>query len=327
LKSNPTITFIVLTYNHAGCALEHLESIANLIRKYNQIKIHDLVISDDASQDSTVPEVSLWLKNNYQIFLNVTTYFSSENVGTCQSFLRATKCIKTTHIKATGGDDIFSELKNSGGADIVGSQPLILIDDELYRFHKINLIYAIANSVYANGPFKDQLVGHGSIYTAGLIYSKHLICDERIRGFISKCLLVEDFATWIAITEHYPSVTYRISKVNLVYYRRTQGSAYLIAGGRVSNDQLKCRQHLLDIEKNSFNRILIRNRIWILSKCNHRLRAFFDFGRLVFVVKLMFKLPSALSNFGLLFVDLEKHRRHYERIKNRVACYKSGDHG
>jgi glycosyltransferase involved in cell wall biosynthesis len=326
-----SITFVVLTYNHAGYALEHLESIAHLVRKFDQTERHDLVISDDASQDTTVLEVSRWLEENRNLFRNVTTYFGSVNVGTCKSFLRATENIRTGYVKATGGDDlfseedIFSEICRLGDADIIGSQPLVLIGDVLYRFEKSSVIYALANAVYADRPFRDQLIGHGSIFTPGLIYSATLISDKRVRDFVSSCVLVEDLPSWIAISEYYPTVQYQVSKAHLVYYRRTLGSAYLIAKSPVFVDSLRCRQYLLDTETRPFSRLLIRNRIWRMTRCPPRLKSFCDFGRLVFSLKLMMHLPSAINNVRLLFVSLGKHKRHYNRIKGNVARLRSGE--
>ncbi len=325
MQSENSITFVVLTYNHADYVLEHLESIANLIRKFNQIEKHDLVVSDDASRDSTVFEVSQWLDRNSDLFRNVTTYFGSENVGTCNSFLRATENIGSMYVKVTGGDDLFSEedlfseVSRLRGADIIGSQPLVLINGLLKRFHKFNLTYALADAVYSHRPFREQLVGHGSIFTPGLIYSTKLISDKRVRSFVSNFVLVEDLPSWIAISEYYPKASFRSTKSVLVYYRRTPGSAYLIAGSRVFIDNLNCRKYLLDTEIKQLNRWLVQNRIWLMSRCPKGLKGFCDFGRLVFALKLLAHLPLALKNLSFLFNDLSNHQRHYDHIKEEVA--------
>lgn len=325
MQPENSITFVVLTYNHADYVLEHLESIANLIRKYSQTEKHDLVISDDASRDSTVFEVSQWLDRNSNLFRNVTTYYGGENVGTCKSLLRATENISSMYVKVTGGDDLFSEVDifsevcRLRGADIIGSQPLVLIDGLLKRFHKFNLMYALANAVYSHRPFREQLVGHGAIFTPGLIYSAALISDMRVRDFISKFLLVEDFPSWIAISEYYPSINFRSTNSVFVYYRRTPGSAYLIAGSRVFIDNLNCRKHLLETEENQLNRWLVRNKIWLMTRCPIGLKGFCDFGRLVFALKLLVHLPLALKNLSFLFNDLGNHQHHYDRIKTEVV--------
>lgn len=319
------LTFVVLTYNHSDFVLEHLESIAYLVQNFSQIGKHDLVISDDASKDSTVLEVSRWLETNSKLFRYVSTYFGLNNVGTCKSFLRATQNIRTEYVKVTGGDDlysdedIFSEVCCFRDAQIIGSQPLVLIDGLLCRFHKFNFIYALANAVYSGKPFRDQLVGHGCIFTPGLIYSTALISDQRVRNFVEKFSLVEDLPSWIAISEYYPKVSYRLSSANLVYYRRTPGSAYLIAGSRVFVDNLNCRQYLLKTESKVFNRFLIKNRIWLMTHCPPRMKIFCDFGRLVFAVKLIVYLPSVLINLKKLFVCLSRHARHYDHIKARLV--------
>ena len=329
MQTDGSLTFVVLTYNHADFVLEHLESVAYLIRKFAQTGTHDLIVSDDASEDSTVLEVSRWLDENKNLFRNVATYFGSDNIGTCKSFLRATENIRTAYVKVTGGDDlfsdedIFSEMQRWGDAHIIGSQPLILIDNAFRRFHKFNLVYALANSVYSDKPLREQIVGHGCIFTPGLIYSTALITDARVRDFICKFILVEDLPSFISIAEHYPVVKFRLSSANLVYYRRTSESAYLIAGSRVFSDDLECRKYLLKTEKSAVNRLLIRNRIWLMTSCPPKLKNFFDIGRAVFVLKLMFHLPSAIKNIILLFfVDQGRHARHYNRIRENVAYFR-----
>ena len=329
MENELSITFVVLTFNHADYVVVHLESIAAIVINYNQIKLHDLVISDDASQDSTTVEVSKWLNQNHQIFRSVTTFFNSKNVGTCNNFLKATENIRTAFVKATGGDDlfsdedIFSELKKSGKAEIIGSQPLTLIEDELYRFSFFNILHAASNAVYANTHFRRLLVRHSAIYTPGLIYSANLICDERIRKFIGKYVLVEDRPCWIAITECYPSVKYWVSDKHLVYYRRTRMSAYLIAGRQVFNDQLKCLQYLSNIETSFFSRYLIGNRIWLMNKCPNQLKAFCDLGKLIFIIELILKFPSFLFNIKLLGINLKKHKAHYNRMKENAVRFKA----
>lgn len=325
IRIDVSLTFVVLTYNHSGFVLEHLESIAHLIQKYGKVQKVDLIVSDDASKDSTVLEISSWLELNRNLFRNVITFYGSENIGTCKSFLRATENIKTRYVKVTGGDDlysdenIFSAICCCGDAQLIGSQPLVLVGGVLQRSHKFNLIHALDNAVYMGQSFRRRLIGPGCIYTPGLIYSAEIVSDKRIRDFISKFVLVEDLPIWIAVSEYYPSVKYQISKAVLVYYRRTANSAYLISGGRVFADQLACQEHLLATEKSEFNRLIIRNRIWLINNLNPRLRKFFDFGRLVFVIKLSFRLPLAIRNLVDLGKDFDKHSQHYRQISDRVA--------
>lgn len=324
-QEKKSITFVVLTFNHSGFVLEHLESIVYILQKYDQVGKHDLVISDDASSDATVVEVSRWLEKNFKLFRYVSTCFGQSNVGTCNSFLRATKNLKTDFVKITGGDDlyssedIFSEIDRFRDADIIGSQPLVLVDGVLCRFHRFNLVHALANAVYSGRPFRDQLVGCGCIFTPGLIYSSALVSDPRVREFVEKFSLVEDLSSWIAISEYYPEVDYRISPSRLVYYRRTPGSAYLIEGSRVFVDNLNCRKYLLDKETFLFNRLLIKNKIWLMTKCQNKVKKIFDFGRLVFSFKLIGHLPSVFINIRELFVCLDNHVRHYDIIKGRIS--------
>lgn len=64
-----SLTFVVLTYNHSTFVTEHLESLSCLIQKFSQNGKHDLIISDDASKDSTVVEVSHWLEKTGSCFV------------------------------------------------------------------------------------------------------------------------------------------------------------------------------------------------------------------------------------------------------------------
>jgi len=327
VDTGKSITFVVLSYNHEDYILEHLESIAHLIKKYRQEKKHDLVISDDASKDQTVMLVSRWLEHNQYLFCNIVTHYGSENLGTCKSYLRATGNIRTDYVKITGGDDLYSEedifsvVRHAGNADIIGSQPIVLINGVLHQCHKIGIAYAAATAVYRDAPFRDQLVGHGSIYTPGLIYTQQMVTDINVREFIAKFELVEDLPFWIAISDYHPTVSYYISTQHLVYYRRTPDSAYLIAGSRVYSDHLKCRLHLLQSEKRSLNRILIKNRIWLMRHCPPKVRKFLDFGRFVFMLKLLTHLHRAIINIKTLSFDIVDHTRHYNYIRKKSHRY------
>lgn len=324
MDNDKLVTFVVLAYNHSGYILEHLESIAHLVRKHGQVGKHDLVISDDASKDDTADLASDWLERNRPLFRHTEAFYGAVNVGTCQSYLRSTRDIRTDYVKVTGGDDIYSDedifsvIRNCDQADIIGSQPIVLIDGVLHPYHSIGLIYALASAVYQDSPFRDHLVGHSSIYTPGLIYSRKMVTDKNIRNFVAQFSLVEDLPSWIAISEYFPEVKYSISKHHLVYYRRTPGSAYLIAGSRVHTDNLNCRNYLLKSEKKPFNKILIRNRIWLMKKCPPRLRKYLDVGRMLFGLKLLTRLPSAVSYIKLLSIDSAHHTSHYRHIQDRA---------
>ena len=323
----PTITFVALTYNHEAYVIQHLESIAYLIRKYKQPRIHDLVISDDGSIDLTEFLVSRWIQTNNEIFRNVTLYSSAKNIGTCKSFLRATQNISTDYVKITGGDDvysncnIFSLLTNPDKLDIIGTMPLVLINDVIYRFHRHNLIHAVANAVYANESFRNHLTGHGAIYTAGLIYAKKLIEDKWIRAFVDNFDLVEDLPTWIAIADFHPGARYGLQHTNIVYYRRTPGSAYLIAGSRTFSDQVKCREHLYKSETNFWVKLIIKNRISIMRNANSSRRYLLDVGKIIFCAKLIFALHIALTNLIKLVVDLRDHKIHLAMIRSKARDF------
>jgi len=93
---------VVVTYNQENLVLETLESIYN--QTYKNI---ELVISDDASSDSTKEVIEKWLMRKGDRFTNVITSFGTENKGISGNHANGLKLANGEFVKYIGGDDIL----------------------------------------------------------------------------------------------------------------------------------------------------------------------------------------------------------------------------
>jgi len=93
---------VVVTYNQENLVLETLESIYN--QTYKNI---ELVISDDASTDSTKEVIEKWLMRKGDRFTNVITSFGTENKGISGNHANGLKLANGEFVKYIGGDDIL----------------------------------------------------------------------------------------------------------------------------------------------------------------------------------------------------------------------------
>ena len=93
---------IVLTYNQETLVEETLNSI------YNQsFKNIELVISDDASKDSTQEVIADWIESHKDRFSNVVINFNKKNLGTSGNITVGIKLANGEFVKSIGGDDIL----------------------------------------------------------------------------------------------------------------------------------------------------------------------------------------------------------------------------
>ncbi len=93
---------VVLTYNQSHIVTETLDSI------YNQtFRNIELIISDDASKDSTQEIVKHWVEKHHGRFVNVVTNFNDENLGIVKNHNFALRLASGEFIKSIAGDDIL----------------------------------------------------------------------------------------------------------------------------------------------------------------------------------------------------------------------------
>ena len=95
-------SIVVVTYNQKDLVLETLESI------YSQTyKAIELVVSDDASTDSTPEIIKAWVEQKGDRFVNVVLNFNKQNRGISGNHSAGLKLASGEFVKYLGGDDIL----------------------------------------------------------------------------------------------------------------------------------------------------------------------------------------------------------------------------
>ena len=95
-------SIVVVTYNQEDLVLETLESI------YSQTyKAIELVVSDDASTDSTPEIIKAWVEQKGDRFVNVILNFNKQNKGISGNHSCGLKLASGEFVKYLGGDDIL----------------------------------------------------------------------------------------------------------------------------------------------------------------------------------------------------------------------------
>jgi len=102
MKMDSVFSIVVVTYNQEDLILETLESI------YSQTyKAIELVVSDDASTDSTRDVIKGWVEQKGDRFVNVILNFNKQNKGISGNHSAGLKLASGEFVKYLGGDDIL----------------------------------------------------------------------------------------------------------------------------------------------------------------------------------------------------------------------------
>ncbi len=166
MKEN-MFSIVVFTYNQAHIVTETLDSI------YNQtFRNIELIISDDASKDSTQEVIKHWLQEHNDRFVNVIVNFNVENLGIVKNYYTGLKLVNGEFVKPIAGDDILLP-------DSIEKMHNFLLDNSRARFcaSKIKAFYT------NNGEriFFDELPNRkliNKIINADADKQFRLICQE-----------------------------------------------------------------------------------------------------------------------------------------------------
>lgn len=118
MGNNPLVSVMVLTYNSSNTVLETLESIKT--QKYSNI---ELIISDDASTDNTVPICKSWLSANEARFVRSKLLTVENNTGVAANENRAIKECQGKWLKGIAGDDLLLETCIADFVEYVTNHP------------------------------------------------------------------------------------------------------------------------------------------------------------------------------------------------------------
>jgi len=221
-KSQGLVSVIAVTYNSSQFIIETLESI-----KAQTWRNIELIVTDDASQDNTVPLCIQWLEENGKRFARTELITVPHNTGIPSNCNRGFKASRGEWVKMVSGDDVLLENCITDNLEYVKRYPeasfitsdVIEIDEDsrLLRENVINegLIF-ITKRKSAKKQLKAYSRWPAFINSPAFFYKKELIdaigyCDDEFRIYDDICMLLRVLDKDNRI--HYmnkPTVKYRI---------------------------------------------------------------------------------------------------------------------
>jgi len=328
-KSNLSFAFMVLTYNHQDYILEHLESIKYLVNTFGESIDVDLIINDDCSKDDTCHLIDQWLKINEDLFRYTETIYSRSNLGTCESVKNLLDRLKADHCKLTAGDDVYSyenifELsKCKFDVAILSGRALFLYGGDLV-FDRVTNILATATQIIYK---KDSLLHrfkHFSYNNApNILYSRNCLSDPEVVEHLERFDVVEDWPLQIAIARQFPAFKFELIDRVLVYYRRTQGSIFIVANDRFKKDKEKIYDDLIQKEKKLIERIRLRSRKICFKIDNRVINKLFNLDFYLFGLSFLLKIFEIFRKEKTLVISADLHQNHYSEICLKAIAFKS----
>ena len=319
-------SFCVLAYNHSQFIVDHLESIKFQVLNYGENIECSLIINDDASKDDTVEIVERWLSKNDMLFKRISKTYNEGNLGTCKAVVNISNKLQTKYFKITAGDDVYSStnifqfVSENGKYSLLSGIPLRLVDGvvSISFFEVFN--YLASDCIYKNRSLIDRLSNVSIVNAPNLFYSESHLKSPKIMKFLKQFDLVEDWPLQIAIAVNDKSSMLISSNTNIVLYRRTVGSAYLVASSRVEKDNIKVFDYLIKYYKSldkPFDVFTLRNRKFLYRNKSLLLKRLFDVKRSIYMIKVIYFLPIILKKYFSLRLNVKNEQLYYDKIRRQ----------
>lgn len=232
------VSVVVISYNSAKTITQTLDSIYN--QDYPSL---ELIISDDASIDSTINISSSWVKKHRTRFKNVVIITAERNSGVPGNCNRGVKYASGPWIKSIAADDVL--LPNCISIFMLYAKQHINVQCifskyQLFKTENNQIVFGDyrPTSKFVIDFYKAPLYSYllsGMNITPSLFYKKSLI--ERLGGFDERYKLFEDTPMVVKIIQsgvhiHYidePTVLYRIGESSITKHDKNAKNFYKIS--------------------------------------------------------------------------------------------------
>lgn len=273
------VSFIVLTYNHAQCIEQCLNSIVYQKERYGNGKVQiQLIVSDDCSKDETVDVVRSWIEHNTHCLDDVVHLQHEKNLGTCRNYLDALGYADGDYIKAVGGDDVFPV--NSvfdimcflGEYDIVCGNPVVIyeshpLEDSMTLYKK----YAI--SLYRNvkKPFRTSIHQSCWLIAPATYVKRDLLKHPHVTEMLQGYRFVDDYSQWLAMSE-LKDIKIKYLDMPAIVYMRRDTSTFKIRGAELQREVQKIYKYALETAPTRITKIFLRSALNEIQYPQSRLR-------------------------------------------------------
>tara|TARA_B100000963_G_scaffold361702_1_gene398807 strand:+ start:6905 stop:7912 length:1008 start_codon:yes stop_codon:yes gene_type:complete len=324
----PSFAFMVLTYNHEDYILEHLESIKYLINSFSKNIDVDIIINDDCSKDDTCYLIDQWLKINKDLFRYTETIYNRTNLGTCESVKNLISKLKADNCKLTAGDDVYSyenifELSMfKSDIAMLSGRALFLYGDNLMFDRASNILATATQIIYK----KDSLLHrfkHFSYNNApNILYSRNCLTNSEVLLHLDQFDVIEDWPLQIAIARQFPILKFELIDKVLVYYRRTQGSIFIVANDRFKKDKESIYNDLIKKEQNLIERIRLTSRKLCFKTDNRVINKLLNLDFYLFGISFLLNLFKIFQKEKTLAISVDPHQKHYSEIRLKALNFK-----
>jgi len=321
IEAEPSFAFLVLAYNHQDYILEHLESIKYLVLTHGAGIDVDLIVNDDFSSDQTPRLVNQWLAINDKLFRHIKTLYSPKNLGTCKSVNNMLSQMVANRCKLTAGDDVYSfenifELtQHSQNIAMVSGRTLYLFNGLLRERYISNVLATSSQVIYKNNTLLHRFKHLSYNNAPNILYATECLLHPDVREYMGQFDVTEDWPLQVAIARQFPDRRFKLIDQVLVYYRRTEGSTYIMASERFISDKIKIYDDLIKNETNVVERLKLANRKKCFEKQNSWINKLLNVDFYIFILSCAFRMFQIYKEGAILNMRLTAHQDHYQKIK------------
>ena len=317
-----SFAFLVLAFNHQDYIIEHLESVKYLVLTHGNDMDVDVIINDDCSKDNTRSLVDKWLQLNRSLFRHATKIYNPTNLGTCASVNNMLSHVVADRCKLTAGDDVYSyenifELTQyDSTVAMVSGRALHLINGTLGLDRIADALAISSQMIYKNYDLLTRFKHLSYSNAPNILYATECLMSPNVRNYLSRFDVVEDWSMQIAIARNHPERKFKLLGEVLVYYRRTEGSTYIVANNRFVADKLQLFDDLIINEGRWLEKLRLQMRKYCFGISGKYMKKILNIDIYFFVVSFIKNALNIRSYSKEFPVNVVKHRLHYESIKS-----------
>jgi hypothetical protein len=322
-----SFSFLVLSYNHQDYIIEHLESIKILVERYGRDVQVDLIISDDSSTDNSTNYIESWINLNSKLFKNVKLIFNEKNIGTCSSVKKMLLEVETRDFKLTAGDDvysfenIFSVMDDYADASIISGR-VIHYDSKYLIFKRIdNMLMDATQVIYKKSKKIERFKRLSYINAPNIFYRKECITHENVLSVLDKYKVVEDWPIQIQISRIFSDSEFELVDKVFVYYRRTEGSTYIVANKDFVEDKSNIYDELINMDSSIFSKVRLRIRRYCFLSNNRIINKCLNLDFYFFIFSTLLNFLEIYKRNSNLTVDMVKHSDHLFLVKKKSKYF------
>lgn len=258
------ITFAVLCYNQQKQIVQTLYSLKNQVEKYGKNSTFQLIICDDGSKDKTTEVADRWLRENGEVFDEVTRAYSKINRGTAKNITNSYRLTKGKHYIVIAGDDLLADV------DVV--EQLLKCDEKKIirclsmKFCNKKIVsdyIAMSDSLSVTYYSRRYLTGYGrinNVFPNGSIFSLDLMNEEMLE-FIENFTVLEDGARTHKLVQDGLDVQIEFVDLPIILYRISENQV-MNTVSKYHQLYLRDKKKLTEASVNGEVSLVLRYYLW-----------------------------------------------------------------